>query len=100
MAGREPFTGILFAHRPPFTSEDHLCLYPEDDLRPPARETLSVSPEEGEDLIPEVGRNPSPCVSPLRRGEQEGSFPPSESTRGVLRRRDAAIPPSVARSSL
>jgi len=36
-------------------------------------ETLSVSPCEGEDLVPEVGRNPSPCVSPLHRGEQEGS---------------------------
>jgi len=35
--------------------------------------TLSVSPCEGEDLVPEVGTNPGPCVSPLHRGEQEGS---------------------------
>jgi len=39
----------------------------------PASKTLSVSPCEGEDLFPEVGRNTSPCVSPLHRGEQEGS---------------------------
>jgi len=37
MAGREPCTDTLFA------SQDPLCLSPEDDLRPPARETLSVS---------------------------------------------------------
>jgi len=37
------------------------------------RKTLSVSPYEGEDLFPEGGRTPGPCVSPLPRGEQEGS---------------------------
>jgi len=38
------------------------------------RKTLSVSPFEGEDLVPEVWRNPGPRVSPLHRGgEQEGS---------------------------
>jgi len=37
--------------------------------------TLSVSPYEGEDLVPEVERSTGPCVSPLHRGEQEGSSP-------------------------
>jgi len=35
MAGREPFTDPFFA------SEDPLCLSPEDDRRPPAREGSS-----------------------------------------------------------
>jgi len=37
MASRAPFTDTFFA------SEDPLCLSPEDNLRPPAKETLSVS---------------------------------------------------------
>jgi len=49
MASRAPFTDTFFA------SEDPLCLSPEDNLRPPAKETLSVSPCEGENLVPEVG---------------------------------------------
>jgi len=39
MAGRDPFTDT------PFASQDPLCLSPEDDLRPPASKTLSVSPQ-------------------------------------------------------
>jgi len=52
-----------------------LSVSPEDDLRPPASKTLSVSPYEGENFFPEVGRNPGPCVSPPKAfgGEQEGS---------------------------
>jgi len=42
--------------------------------------TLSVSPSGGEDLVPEVGRTTGPCVSPLHRGEQEGSSPSQERT--------------------
>jgi len=68
MAGREPCTDTLFA------SQDPLCLSPEDDLRPPASKTLSVSPLEGEDMVPEVWRNPGPRVSPLT-GEIKRGLP-------------------------
>jgi len=47
---------------------------------PLRRKTLSVSPCEGENLFPEVKRNTGPCVSPLRRGEQEGSSPSQQKT--------------------
>jgi len=59
MAGREPCTDTLFA------SEDLLCLSPEDDLRPPARETLSVSPYEGENLVLEVSETPALASLPF-----------------------------------
>jgi len=66
MAGREPCTDTLFA------SEDLLCLSPEDDLRPPARETLSVSPYEGENLVLEVSETPAlaslPFIGENKRG--------------------------------
>ena len=120
MAGREPFTGPS-SRRKTLSSrrQDPLGLSPEDDLRPPANKTLSISPCEGENLFPEVGETRGPCVSPLPRGEQEGSsssqerpcsrrlrttrapasLPSQGRTRGVLRRRESAIPPSVDRSS-
>ena len=83
MAIRDPFTDPFVA------SQDPLCLSPEDGLRPPASKTLSVSPYEGENLVPEVGRTgpcegetllpevgqtPVPCVSPLT-GENKRGLP-------------------------
>jgi len=70
----------------PSSRRTTLSVSPEDDLRPPTSKTLSVSPCEGENLFPEGGRNPSPCVSPLPRGEQEGSSPSEGSCgAGILR---------------
>ncbi len=57
----------------PSSPRKTLSVSPEDDLRPPASKTLSVSPYEGETLFPEVANYTGPCVSPLHRGEQEGS---------------------------
>ena len=39
----------------------------------PYLEIGRTGPCEGETLFPEVGQTPGPCVSPLHRGEQEGS---------------------------
>jgi len=61
----------LFTHSPLFASQDPLCLSPEDDLRPPARERtwfrrlgetqdLAFLPFIGEDLFSEVERNTGP----------------------------------------
>jgi len=90
MAGRTPCTATPRA-RTPSPRRKTLCLSPEDDLRPPARKTLSVSPYEGEDLVLEVERNTGPCVSPLRRGEQEGSC-----IAGILRFPHRLIAPRFA----
>ncbi len=58
MAGRDPFTDPLVASRDP------LCLSPEDDLRPPARERTCSR---------RLGANPGPLRLSPHRGEQEGS---------------------------
>jgi len=42
-------------------------------LSPSQEKASGAFPFSGEDLVPEVGPNLSPCVSPLHRGEQEGS---------------------------
>ncbi len=68
----------------------------------PASKTLSVSPYEGETLLPEVANHTGPCVSPLHRGDQEGScgarslrFPRRlTDPRGEGERRSPAGPPS------
>jgi len=73
--------------------------------------TFSVSPYEGDPLgLSLRGREPGsggwakpePSCSPPKAfgGEQEGACLSQEKTRGVLRRRDTAIFPSVDRSSL
>jgi len=94
MAGRAPFTDLLVA------SYDPLGLSPEDDRRPPASKTLSVSPLEGEDLFPEVGRTPGPCVFPLP-GEAKRGLPPSQERtcfRRVGETRSSASLPSQGRT--
>jgi len=68
--------------RPFIASEDLLCLSSEDDRRPPANKTLSVSlqrmtygPLRGRGPGSGGWRNTGPCVSPPKAfgGEQEGS---------------------------
>ncbi len=71
--GPDPFTDPLVA------SQDPLCLSPEDDLRPPMRE-----------------RTRSRRLGATRA---RASLPSQGRTRGVLRREESAIPPSVDRSS-
>jgi len=60
--------------------------------------TLSVSPCEGEDLVPEVERTPSPCVSPPKAfgGEQEGS---SDAESLSVKGSRPAIDPSAPRKA-
>jgi len=108
MAGRDPCTTPPRTD-PFFASEDPLCLSPEDDLRPPARERtwfwrlsetpalaslpasktfsvslqrmtcgplqarLSLSLPRGRGPVLGGWQNTGPRVSPLHRGEQEGS---------------------------
>ena len=97
MASRDPFTDPFDA------SQDPLGLSPEDDLRPPARRpSLSLPTRERTRTRRLCARPPArqrTCSRRLGEPRARASLPSQGRTRGVLRRGESAISPSVDRPS-